>query len=239
MRQCFLLVLSANSRPAPSSACLASILARILQYSNNVISHQQSYLYSFNTIRHQRSRHKHPSHPSPICLTGSILALRQSRRHPCHQVLCLYFRPLMPPDYPEDIFRTSSRHAENRSPNYTSLASSESRWDGRSRFLRRFYFCPPIHSILVHLYEWHWLRRLVDLLRHLQSCAGTNSRRLLCASGPNSTTCGVDGGTFMVGSFQSRAAEQDIAFWFTFLDLCRTFWSRTGRGGSTEEGLVG
>lgn len=43
----------------------------------------------------------------------------------------------------------------------------------------------------------------------------------------------------MVGSLQCHPAEQDPALWITFLALCRTFWSRTGRGWGTEEGLVG
>lgn len=43
----------------------------------------------------------------------------------------------------------------------------------------------------------------------------------------------------MVGSLQSRSAEQDIALWSTFLDLCRTLWSSIGRGRGTENGSVG
>ena len=43
----------------------------------------------------------------------------------------------------------------------------------------------------------------------------------------------------MVGSLQFHSAEQYPPLWPTFLDLCRTVWSRFGRGGGPEKGLVG
>ena len=43
----------------------------------------------------------------------------------------------------------------------------------------------------------------------------------------------------MVRSLLHHLTKQDFALRVTFLDLRRTFWSRSGRGRGSEKGLVG